>query len=201
MTGAPATTTGGSPRRARPSVALGVVAVLVALFVAACGGGDDSSGGEVAPVTTVPTDLVVATDPAVPVTVAVGHRFAVVLPADPGEGWRWVVEPFDTNRLVALGSEFSDDPAQRAASTAATSTTSTTAAARAGASTTTTPTIDATTPTTTEPPLVQIVSFAGRSTGTTTLSFRASQIVPAPDARPVVVRWTVQIVATPPTTR
>lgn len=163
--------------------------------VAACGG-SGSSGGEATPPTTIPDDFVVATDPALPIQVEVGHRFAIVLPADPGEGWRWVVQPFDTTKLVALGSGFSDDEKERAASTAATSTTSTTLAARATAtSTTTTTNPDAPTTTTTAmPPLVQMVSFAGRAPGTASITFRAARIVETTPSSPVVVKWSVEIV-------
>lgn len=196
-------------RRARTALVAGVVTVVLAAGAVACGGGGNEGDGSDAatPATTVPSDVVVATDPTVPVTVEVGHRFAIVLPADPGDGWRWVVQPFDTALLVALGSEFRDDEQQRIASTAATSTTSTTIAGRTTATSTTmttSPTAnpdESTTTTTSMPPLVQIVSFAGRAPGTATLSFSATQIVPVPDARPTVVTWTVQVTAATTTTR
>lgn len=178
-----------------------VTAVAIALGTGACGGGGGgSSTGTSTPPTTVPQDVVIATDPATPIVVEVGHRFAVVLPADPGDGWRWTVQPFDTSRLVALGSEFSDDDAQRAAAatvtttTSTTSTTSTTAAPGRGTSSTTVAPPPTTPPAPAVPPLVQIVSFAGRAAGVTTVSFSASQIVATSPAPPAVVRWTVQIV-------
>lgn len=180
-------------RRLRAALATGVTGL--SLVLVACGGGGSSTGVQGGPATEVPTDVVVATDPTAPISVEVGHRFSVVLPADPGEGWRWVVQPFDTSRLVALGSEFSDDEARRAASTVATSTTSTTQAGR-GTTTTTAPP-EPTTPTTAMPPLVQVVSFAGRAPGTAVVAFRAERIVATTPASPVVVQWTVQITPRP----
>jgi len=171
--------------------------LMLAALASACGGG--GSADDIAPPpTTAPDDVVIATDPSVPIVVEVGHRFAVVLPADPGEGWRWTVQRFDTTRLVALGSEFDDDEARRAASVIATSTTSTTRApipAPARGSTTTTEAPPVTEPAgPTVPPLVQIVSFAGRAAGTTSIAFSASQIVATSPASPIVVRWTVEVV-------
>lgn len=193
-----------SHRRARLALLAGVLTLAVG--AAACGGGGGSSSGDTTPETTVPADVVIATDPAVPVTVEVGHRFSIVLPADPGDGWRWVVQPFDTARLVALGSEFSDDRGQRLASTAATSTTTTTLAGRATATSTTTTTtttapVEPTTTTTSMPPLVQVVSFAGRAPGTTTIAFKAERIVATTPSSPVVVQWSVQVLAATTTTR
>ena len=180
-------------RRLRTVLATGAAGLV--LVLGACGGDGSSAGMRSGPATVVPTDVVVATDPAAPISVEVGHRFSVVLPADPGEGWRWVVQPFDTSRLVALGSEFSDDEARRAASTVATSTTSTTQAGRGTTTTTAAP--EPTTPTTAMPPLVQVVSFAGRAPGTAVVAFRAERIVATTPASPVVVQWTVQITPRP----
>lgn len=189
-----------STRRPRVAGALGVVTLTLGLGLAACGGGSSSSVA--APPTTVPDDVVIATDPNVPIVVELGHRFSVVLPADPGDGWRWTVEPFDTARLAALGSEFSDDDARRAAAVTVTTippttpTTPTTVAPGRGPTTSTTSTVPpAETPAPPAvPPLVQIISFAGRAAGTTTVSFRAAQIVATSPAPPAVVRWTVEIV-------
>ena len=99
-------------RRAAAALAVALVTLLTASIASACGGGSSSDTTVDSPDVTIPADVVVATDPATPISVAVGHRFAIVLPADPGDGWRWAVQPFDTTRLVALGSEFSDDEAQ-----------------------------------------------------------------------------------------
>lgn len=202
---------GAARRRARCALIVGLLTLAATLPAAACGGGGGgSSDTSSTTMATSPVPVVLATDPAVPVAVEVGHRFSIVLPADPGEGWRWVVQPFDTAVLVALGSEFSDDPGQRSAATAVTSTTLPATRGAGAASTTTTAAAVAaapgdapspTTSTTSVPPLVQIVSFAGRAPGTVALSLRATQIVPTPDARPVVVTWTVQVTASPPPTR
>lgn len=179
-----------------------VLVLVLGSALAACGGGGSSTNGGRAPDTTVPTDVVIATDPAVPAVVQVGHRLSIVLPADPGGGSRWVLQPFDTSRLVALGSEFSDDEAERAASVIVTTTTATTTTTTPPGRATTTAAPDAPTTTTTAlPPLVQVVSFAGRAEGTTTLTFRSNRIVPSPDERPMVVTWRVQVTAAPPPTR
>lgn len=111
----------------------------------------------------------------------------------------WTVQPFDTARLVALGSEFSDDDERRAGATTVTTLAPpapTTVAPGRGPTTSTTSTVP---PVETPappavPPLVQIVSFAGRAAGTTTVSFKAAQIVATSPAPPVTVRWTVEIV-------
>lgn len=184
-----------STRRTRSAAAASALILTIGLGLAACGGG--SSSTLVTPPSTVPDDVVIATDPNVPIVVEVGHRFAVVLPTDPGEGWRWSVQPFDTSRLVALGSEFSDDDARRAGAATVTTTTapSTTVAPGRGATTSTTAIPSEETPAPPSlPPLVQIISFAGRAAGTTTVSFKAAQIVTASSAPAVVVRWTVEIV-------
>ena len=157
----------------------------------ACGGG--SSDDVTTPPTTLPDDVVLATDPNVPIVVEVGHRFAIVLPADPGDGWRWTVQPFDTSRLVALGSEFSSDDARRAGAATVTTTTAP-VPAPTPTPTPTTPTPDGPPPSPAVPPLVQIVSFAGRAAGTTTVAFSATRIVNTSPAPPVVVRWTVEVV-------
>lgn len=195
----------GARRRPGAALAAGLVTMTLTVTAVACGGGggNGSSDGRPSPTTSAPLDVVVATDPAVPVTVEAGHRFAIVLPADPGGGWRWVVQPFDTARLVALGSEFSDDEATRLAATVATTTSSTAAPGGIVATTTTTtaPSDGPTPTTTTMPPLVQIVSFAGRAPGAVTVSFRATQIAPSPDARPEIVTWTIVVTPSITTTR
>lgn len=121
-----------------------------------------------------------------------------MLPADPGSGWRWVLTPIDNTRLIALGSRFSDDPDLMArADAAATATTLAPTTTRFGTASTTS------TSTTNAPavlPLVQIVSFAGRSVGPATLTFQYTQIIDAPQAQNRVVTFSVEIVPPPPTT-
>jgi hypothetical protein len=134
-------------------------------------------------------------DPAVPISTAVGKEFAIMLPADPGSGWRWVLTPIDNSRLIALGSRFSDDPDLLPKAQSAKTTTSTTI--RAGNATTSS-TTDTTLPAVL--PLVQIISFAGRAAGPETISFSYNQIAGTPQAQNGVVTFTVQVVPDTPTT-
>ncbi|MEX1218543.1 MAG: hypothetical protein WEA11_08505 [Acidimicrobiales bacterium] len=130
-------------------------------------------------------------NPLLPVTATVGREFAIMLPADPGSGWRWVLTPIDNTRLIALGSYFSDDTALLAQAAAVTTTTTTTiAAARPTAPSV--PPDTAVTPAVL--PLVQIISFAGRSAGSTALTFQYTQIAGTPEAQNTVVTFSVQIV-------
>ena len=133
-------------------------------------------------------------DPAVPITVAVGKEFSIMLPADPGSGWRWVLAPIDNTRLIALGSRFSDDPNLLSKAQAATTTTTTLARSGNATTSTTETTIPAVLP------LVQIISFVGRAAGPAALSFSYNQIAGAPQAENRVVTFSVQVVPETPTT-
>lgn len=157
------------------------------LVVAACSGSDGPADGTTTTVTTADEALQVPvySDPAQVITVDVGRRFAVMVPADPAQGWRWVVEPVDTRVLAPLGSEFRNDPALLAQATTTTTappepepTTSTTlAGGRTTTTRATTSTTEAPSTTTTAPgPLVQIVSYAGRTTGVATITLRYERI-------------------------
>lgn len=115
-------------------------------------------------------------DPTQPVGVAIGRKFELVLPADPARGWRWVLEPIDTAVVVALSSTFIDDP-ELLASTSPTTTTpelvTTTEPAVTWIPTTTT-TLDPDAPE--NAPLVQIITFAGRSVAPTSIKLRYEPI-------------------------
>jgi len=134
-------------------------------------------------------------DPAAPITTTIGKEFAIMLPADPGSGWRWVLAPIDNSRLIALGSRFSDDPELLGKAESAVTTTTT--GVRAG-----NPSTSSTTQTTLPAvlPLVQIISFAGRAVGPATISLSYDQIAGAPQAENKVVTFTVQIVPSTPST-
>ena len=167
------------------SILLGLL-VGVMVTLGACGGSstDRSSTTSTsmepdAPTTMDPLAPASFTDPSQPVSVGLGRRFELLLPADPTRGWRWVLEPVDTTRVVPLSSEFSDDPDLLAS----TSTTTTTAAGGVPTATQTPlVTWEATTTTTLDPdapelaPLVQIMLFAGRSIGSTEIRLRYEQI-------------------------
>jgi predicted secreted protein len=155
-----------------------------ALGVAACSG-DEPDGATGSTTTTVEELTYTAfSDASVPVTVEVGRRFAIMLPADPAHGWRWVVEPVDATILAPLGSEFSDNPAWLAQATTTTTTAppppEDTTTTFLGATTTTLASPDTTaapTTTTTAPgPLVQIISYAGRTDGIAQVTLRYERI-------------------------
>jgi hypothetical protein len=146
----------------------------------------------------VPAEVPAYVDPAIPISSPVGREFSIMLPADPGSGWRWVLTPIDNTRLIALGSRFSDDPDLMAkAESVATTTIAAPTTTRFGTASTSSPS------TTIAPailPLVQIVSFAGRSVGPATLTFQYTQIIDAPQEQNRVVTFSVEIVPPPPTT-
>ena len=187
-----------TPRRLRPTavVAIGLFALLVG-----CSSGTSSSSDQIPAESGIPgrVDPPTYVNPAIPISTAVGREFAIMLPADPGSGWRWVLAPIDNSRLIALGSGFSDDADLLAKATAATATTTATPPTTRLTTATTPPS----TTSTTAPavlPLVQIISFAGRSVGPATLSFRYTQIAGQPQAENRVLTFTVQVVPQPPTT-
>jgi len=155
--------------------------IAVTLIVGGCGdsapstGSDTDTTSEPVDSTVDPLATVRFTDPTQPVGVAIGRKFELVLPADPARGWRWVLEPIDTAVVVALSSTFIDDP-ELLASTSPTTTPEPTG--------TTEPAVTwiPTTTTTLEPdapenaPLVQIITFAGRSVATTAIRLRYEPI-------------------------
>jgi hypothetical protein len=175
----------------RALAALAVVGV-AALGVAACSGSEGQSSATTTTSTTSEDLTYTAfSDPSQVITVEVGRRFAIMLPADPAHGWRWVVEPVDSRYLIPLGSEFRDDPALLARSTTTTTAPpppeqTTTTVAFTGRPTTTTvatTTTEGPTTTTTAPgPLVQIVSYAGRSPGVARITMRYERIGTAQQA-------------------
>jgi len=154
------------------------------VLLAGCGGSSSSSSETPAPAEPDSTsiDQVAVerhSDPAQPIGVLIGERFELLLPADPTRGWRWVLEPFDTAVVVALSTTFVDDPALLNS----TSTTTTVTGTGTGTGTTE-PTVTGipTTTTTINPdfpeaaPLVQIITFAGRSLATTAIKLRYEPI-------------------------
>jgi len=176
-----------------------VVAIGLLTLLVGCSSGTSSSSDQAPTETSIPgrVDPPTYVNPAVPISTAVGREFAIMLPADPGSGWRWVLAPIDNSRLIALGSGFSDDAELIAKAEVATATTTTTPPttrfnAAAASSTTTTTTLAVF-------PLVQIISFAGRSVGPATLSFRYTQIAGQPQAENKVLTFVVQVVPGIPT--
>ena len=168
-------------RRKFLSIALGLVASTT-LLLGSCAGSTPSSSSDTStlnePDTTThdPLSTVRFTDPTQPVGVALGRKFELVLSADPTRGWRWVLEPIDTAVVVALSSTFIDDPDLLASTTTTTTTlegSATTEPAVTWIPTTTT-TIDPDAPE--RAPLVQLITFAGRSLATTSIKLRYEPI-------------------------
>ena len=168
-------------RRKLLSIVAGLL-VGVTLLVGGCGGSTPSTSGDTNTTrepddsTTDPLATVRFADPTQPVGVVLGRKFELVLPADPARGWRWVLEPIDTAVVVALSSTFIDDP-DLLASTTTTTTTPEGSATTEPAVTwipTTTTTIDPDAPE--RAPLVQLITFAGRSLATTSIKLRYEPI-------------------------
>jgi hypothetical protein len=63
------------------------------VLLAGCSGGSSAGSDESATTTSIAPPEATATyvDPAAPITTTVGTEFAIMLPADPGSGWRWVL--------------------------------------------------------------------------------------------------------------
>lgn len=168
-------------RRDVVSVVAGLVMLaLIATTLGSCGGsGSGSSAAGSDPATTDPAvvDPLAPTrfsDPSQPVPVALGGRFDLVVPADPTRGWRWVLEPVDTAVVVPLASEFLDDPELLVSTSSTTTSTSSTLEPAVTWIPTTTTTIDPDSPE--AAPLVQVISFAGRSAATTEIHLRYERI-------------------------
>lgn len=146
--------------------------VVLAVVAVGCGGGSDQSAGIDTTTTTVTVvpglDYPLHSDPRVPISVGLSRRFAIALPSDPESGWHWTSEPVDQVLLAPLGSEFRDDPKLLASIPLQTTTT---VSSLATGPTTTSLSIPAA-----PAPLVQVISFAARGLGSTTLRFRYSRI-------------------------
>ena len=173
--------------------------VIVAMIAVGCGGGSTTDPDRTT-TTTTPEGLQFPAyaDPATPIVVEAGRRFAIILPAEPAAGWHWVMGPIDTAIAIPLGSEFRDDEDLLSRTITALATTTTLAP-------TTTPSLDPAAPidttttstTTSSTPVVQVQSFAGRSPGTTTIALRYERIGSTEPA-PTTVTFTVEV--TPLTT-
>lgn len=210
-TGSRTTGAGGLARSPRSLVAMstnrnpgtrlgGIVltAVLAALSVG-CGGGADQSVGTDTTTTTIVSvpalDYPHYSDPGLPISIGLSRRFAVVLPSDPASGWHWTSEPVDQALLAPLGSEFRDDPDLLASIPPPTTTTTTVspfASGPFGTSTTVSaePAVEGTMPA----PLVQVISFAARGLGSTTVSFRYNRIGSADEDSVMTATFIVTIV-------
>lgn len=178
---------------------LGGIALMAVLVVSAgaCGGGSDTSGGTDTSTTVVSVpalDYPHYSDPGSPISIGLSRRFAVALPSDPESGWHWTGGPVDQTLLAPLGSEFRDDPDLLASIPPPTTTTTVSPFAPGPFGTSTIvpaePTIEGTAPA----PLVQVISFAARGLGSTTVSFRYNRIGSADEDSVMTATFTVTIV-------
>ena len=218
-----------TPMSTRPPSRRALVALSLlgcaCLGAVGCSGDGGGSAATSTSTSTAPAELTYEaySDPTALVQVDVRRRFAIMLPADPAKGWRWVVEPVDTNVLAPLGSEFREDPALLAQAT------TTTAppppelpsleelaellapgedgpdGTAPGSTTTTAPPVTEppeTTTTTAPGPQVQIVSYAGRALGVASVTLRYERIgtadTPDEPARTVVFDVVVGEIFSPP---
>ena len=108
------TRAGSRPRLVAVAIA---AAAIMAMAAGACRGSDRSGSSTTTstdasdPGTTTgtATPVRVFSDPAQPITVAIGEQFAIVLPAEPGAGtsWRPVSGP-DAKVILSFGTEFKE---------------------------------------------------------------------------------------------
>ena len=190
------------------------MAAVAALTVAACTD-DEPTGPTTTTVDEVPTSVddplsyTAYVDPATPVVAAVGERFALVLDAEPTEGYRWeVVSEVDRAIVLPLGSQFVrrdavpdlptttvappppvDEPIDAPSEGGAEPTEPTTTAPPTTAPPTTEPT----------PPSqsLQVLSYVARAPGTTTVELRYVR-VGQPDAEARTVVFTIEVPEPPP---
>ncbi len=160
-------------------------------------------------VVTVDDPLAVATytDPTTPITAGIGERFALVLPAEPTEGFRWeVVERPDPAVVLSLGSQFL--PRDSLPPTTTTTTTvpppppepsvppvdpSVVEPAPPAEPAPETPPPTAA-PTTTVPTrAVQVLSFVGRGIGRTTVTLRYLRIGAVPDESTTTITFVIDV--------
>ncbi len=204
-----------SPSRRR--TLLRATAAVVALTLAGAACTDDGVDDGTAPTTTdlaQETDVVaiddplavpVYTDPTALVTAAIGERFALVLPAEPTEGFRWeVVERPDPAVVLSLGSQFA--PREDLPPT----TTTTTAVPPPEPEPSSPPAAEETPPPSdpapepapppTPPPpttvptrAVQVLSFVGRGVGRATVTLSYLRIGAMPDASTDTITFVIDI--------
>lgn len=194
-----------------------VAVVALALVGAACtdDGVDTGTGttttqlAEETDVVTVDDPLAVPTytDPTTLITAAIGERFALVLPAEPTEGFRWeVVERPDPAVVLSLGSQFVPRDSLPP-------TTTTTTTAPPPEPETSLPPVDTTdealppsdpvpeaAPPPTPPPpttvptrAVQVLSFVGRGVGRATVTLRYLRIGQVPDESTATITFVIDV--------
>jgi hypothetical protein len=202
-------------RRPLRLVAATVVLVLLAGLVAACT--DDDPGGlpDDSPEDTTiagddPLSFTAYVDPNVPIVAAIGERFALMLDAEPTEGYRWeVVVQGDPAVVLPLGSQFVDresvtvpttttapppppeeDPPSEDGDTAPTTgSPDTTEVEAPGTDTTLPPTTTTTVPTR----ALQVLSYVARGFGATVVELRYVRVGQPVTEATRVVTFTIAV--------
>ena len=208
-------------RRTRRRLRLAAPAVLLALLVPlGAGCTDDGPGGlpgtgteDTAVDGDDPLSFTAYVDPNVPIVAAIGERFALMLDAEPTEGYRWeVVVQGDPAVVLPLGSQFVDREAVTVPTTTTTAppppdvppeegedgapptepsdtTDPTTATTGAPGTDTTLP------PTTTTIPTraLQVFSYVGRGFGTTAVELRYVRVGQPVTEATRVVTFTIEV--------
>lgn len=199
-------------RRPRLAAAIMLLALLVA-GGAACTDDDSASRPGTPTDDSIiagddPLDFMAYVDPSVPIVAAIGERFALMLDAEPTEGFRWeVVVQADPAVVLPLGSQF----VARESITVPTTTTSVPPPpvedtpngdgepTPTGPPDTTGPEAPATdptpapTPTTAPSRALQVFSYVGRGFGTTVVELRYVRVgQPVTEATPLVT-FTIEI--------
>ena len=190
---------------------------VVALTLAAAACTDDGVDDGTAPTTTELTDetdvvavddplaVPIYTDPTTLITATIGERFALVLPAEPTEGFRWeVVERPDAAVVLSLGSQFA--PRDDLPPTTTTTTTPPPPEPEPApppaddvAPPPSDPVPEVAPPPTPPPPTtvptraVQVLSFVGRGVGRTTVTLRYLRIGAVPDESTNTVSFVIDI--------
>ncbi len=183
----------------RPLLVPALIA-LVGLILAGCTGDDTSTSDPTATTSPIPPAepvddplaFTAYTDPAVPIVTAVGERFALLLDAEPSEGYRWeVVAAPDPAIAAPLGSQFLPRDSVP--------TTTTTMPAPSPAPEAVAPEDPAVAPTTTVPTRsMQVLSYVGRAAGRTSVTLRYIRVGQPADASTPTTTFTIEVLGPPP---
>lgn len=209
-------------RRSSSLVALAVAAASL-LWIAGCTGDDDSTATpdttaeETGTAAGADLEITAHRDPSLPIVAQVGERFALLLDAEPSEGYRWeVVAEVDRNVVLPLGSEFVDrgdvevpittttappppPPPADAGGTAGTDTTAGAEPTEPIPPTEPVPLTEPPTTTTTIPTrAVQVISYVARNPGVTTVELRYVRVGEPPTEATPTVTFSIEVPVPPP---
>lgn len=215
----------GPSRPIRRVTALATL-VLLAPIVSGCTG-DDATTDATSATTQIaapdersvddPLAVTAYADPATPITAAVGERFALLLDAEPTEGFRWeVVSQGDPAVVLPLGSQFVPrdsltpttttttapppvpDPAIPPVDDAPPEAGSPGTDSEAAPPVTVAPPTPEPTTTTMPTRSVQVLSYVGRAPGRTTITVRYVRVGAAADAPSPTLTFTIEVPGPPP---